>query len=137
MMARLKLTDNDSNAEPTYNFDLVSEVNDSQIELIYGLFSNSDHEQRKHVKLETIKPTSVDDQLGCNIMFDDPCLEVNGGQVEHVHAAHDQKFEDIESLIKNVQIEVENQRMVNKEMKRKNALLTKELEMYKELYSGF
>ncbi|GKA99089.1 integrase, catalytic region, zinc finger, CCHC-type containing protein [Tanacetum coccineum] len=37
-----------------------------------------------------------------------------------------------ESLIKNVQIEAENQCMVNKEMKRKNALITKNLEPYKE-----
>ncbi|GJU69320.1 ribonuclease H-like domain-containing protein [Tanacetum coccineum] len=59
-------------------------------------------------------------------------IEVKGRQVEHAYYAHDQKLDAFESLITNVQIEVENQRMVNKEMKRKNALITKELETYKE-----
>ncbi|GJQ93074.1 hypothetical protein Tco_0004213 [Tanacetum coccineum] len=53
---------------------------------------------------------------------------VNGRQVKHAHDAHDQRFDDFESLIKNVQVEAENQCMVNKEMKRKNALITKELD---------
>ncbi|GJY18977.1 ribonuclease H-like domain-containing protein [Tanacetum coccineum] len=48
-----------------------------EIKLINGLFANNDHEQRKHAKLETIKPIAVDDQLDSNIMFDDPYVEVN------------------------------------------------------------
>ncbi|GJS98670.1 hypothetical protein Tco_0819840 [Tanacetum coccineum] len=58
--------------------------------------------------------------------------QVNGGDVEHDQDAHDQKFGHFESLIHIVQIEAENQRRVNKEMKEKNALITKELETYKE-----
>ncbi|GJZ86220.1 hypothetical protein Tco_0657830 [Tanacetum coccineum] len=89
MMARIQPADNDSDVELTYNYDFVSEVNDSHIELINGLFLTSDHEQRNHEKLETIKPTSVDDQIDCNIIFDDPYVEVIGGQVEHAYNAHD------------------------------------------------
>ncbi|GJW16830.1 hypothetical protein Tco_0024266 [Tanacetum coccineum] len=102
-----------SDAEPTYDSDFVCEVNDSQIDLINGLLSKSNHEQRNHEKLETIKPTSVDDQIDCNIIFDDPYVEVNGGQVEHAHDAHDQKFDAFESLVKNVQNDAENQRIVD------------------------
>ncbi|GJR09039.1 hypothetical protein Tco_0791691 [Tanacetum coccineum] len=39
---------------------------------------------------------------------------------------------DSDFVSENVQIEAENQHMVNKEMKKKNALITKELETYKE-----
>ncbi|GKA64227.1 hypothetical protein Tco_0763833, partial [Tanacetum coccineum] len=84
-----------------------------------------------------VSSTSVDDQLDSNIMFDDPCVEVNSEQTEHAHDAHDQKFGDFEYLIKNVQIEAENQRMVIKEMKRQNALLAKELETYKKRIQDF
>ncbi|GJS71669.1 retrovirus-related pol polyprotein from transposon TNT 1-94 [Tanacetum coccineum] len=132
MLARIQPTDSDSDVEPTYNFDFVSEVNASQIDLIRELFSKINHEQRNHKKLETIKHTSVDDQIDCNIIFYDPYVEVISGQVKHAHDAHDQKFDDFESLINNVLIEAENQRMINKEMKKKNALITKELETYKE-----
>ncbi|GJY90459.1 retrovirus-related pol polyprotein from transposon TNT 1-94 [Tanacetum coccineum] len=113
MMVRLQPTDNDSKAEPTYDSDFVSEVNDSQIKLINGLFVNNAHEQQKHAKLETIKPISVDDKLDSNIMFDDLYVEFNGEQVKHVHDVHDQKFDDFKSLIYNVQIEAENQCMYN------------------------
>ncbi|GJW90125.1 integrase, catalytic region, zinc finger, CCHC-type containing protein [Tanacetum coccineum] len=132
MMACIQPADNDSDAEPTYDSDFVSKVNDSQIELINGLFSNRDPEQQNHEKLETIKPTSIDDQINCNIISDDPYVEVNGGQVEHTYDAHDQKLDSFEYMIRNVQIEAKNQRMVNKEMKRKNVLITKELKTYKE-----
>nr|GFC47288.1 hypothetical protein [Tanacetum cinerariifolium] len=93
MMARLQPADYDLDVEPTYDSDFVSEINASQIDLINGLFMNKDHEHRKHVKLETIKPTYVDDQLDSNIIFDDPYVEVNGGQTKHVHDAHDQNFD--------------------------------------------
>ncbi|GKE03345.1 hypothetical protein Tco_1395363, partial [Tanacetum coccineum] len=75
-----------------------SKVNDSQIELINGLFSNRDPEQQNHEKLETIKPTSIDDQINCNIISDDPYVEVNGGQVEHTYDAHDQKLDSFEYM---------------------------------------
>ncbi|GJZ99141.1 retrovirus-related pol polyprotein from transposon TNT 1-94 [Tanacetum coccineum] len=72
MTACIQPADNDSDAEPTYDSDFVSE------------------------------PTSVDDQIDCNIIFDDPYVEVNGGQVEHAYDAHDQKLDSFESMIKNV-----------------------------------
>ncbi|GKE10814.1 hypothetical protein Tco_1414365 [Tanacetum coccineum] len=99
MMARLQPADYDSDVEPRYDSDFVSEVNASQTDLINGLFANKDHKHRKHVKLETIKPTSVDDQLDSNIIFNDPYVEVNGGQKKHIHDAHDQNFDDFAPLI--------------------------------------
>ncbi|GJZ99121.1 retrovirus-related pol polyprotein from transposon TNT 1-94 [Tanacetum coccineum] len=113
MMAHIQPADNESDAEPTYDSDFVCEVNDSQIDLINGLLSKSNHEKRNHEKLETIKPTYVYDQIDCNIIFDDPCVEVNGGQTEYAHDAHDQEFDAFESLVKNVQNDAENQRIVD------------------------
>ncbi|GJY81072.1 hypothetical protein Tco_0493823 [Tanacetum coccineum] len=86
MMARIQPIDNNSDAKPTYDVGVISEVNASQINLI------------KHI--------TVDDQLDSDIIFDDPYVEVNSGQVEHDQDAPDQKFVGFKSLINNVQIEV-------------------------------
>ncbi|GJS95562.1 hypothetical protein Tco_0802530 [Tanacetum coccineum] len=107
-MARIQPADNDFDAETTYDSDFVSELNDSHIDLINGLLSKSDHEQQNREKLETIKFTSFDDQIDCNIIFDDPYKEVNSRQVEHATM------------------------FMIKKMKKKNALIAKELKTYKE-----
>ncbi|GJW51654.1 hypothetical protein Tco_0093005 [Tanacetum coccineum] len=44
MMARIQPTDDKSDAEPTYDAKLISEVNASQIDMINGLLSKSDNE---------------------------------------------------------------------------------------------
>ncbi|GJS09761.1 hypothetical protein Tco_0366557 [Tanacetum coccineum] len=59
MMAHIQPTDNKSNAEPTYDVGVISE----------------------HI--------TVDDQLDSDIIFDDPYVEVNSGQVEHDQDAPD------------------------------------------------
>ncbi|GJV28156.1 hypothetical protein Tco_1384604 [Tanacetum coccineum] len=56
---------------------LMERVNASQIDLINGLLSKGDHEQRNHEKFKTIKHTSVDDQIDSDIIFDDPYVEDN------------------------------------------------------------
>ncbi|GKC24704.1 hypothetical protein Tco_1026854, partial [Tanacetum coccineum] len=94
MMARIQPTDNESDAEPTYDAEVISELNASQINLINGLLSK----------------------------------EVNGGQLEHDQDAHDQNFAGLESLINNVQVEVENQHRMNNELEKQNALIKRELE---------
>ncbi|GJR76488.1 hypothetical protein Tco_0088853 [Tanacetum coccineum] len=44
MMTRIQPTDDKSDTEPTYDVELTSEVNASQIDMINGLLSKSDHE---------------------------------------------------------------------------------------------
>ncbi|GKA54236.1 hypothetical protein Tco_0753185 [Tanacetum coccineum] len=44
MMAHIQPTDNKSNAEPTYDAEVINELNASQIDLINGLLSKGDHE---------------------------------------------------------------------------------------------
>ncbi|GKE03531.1 hypothetical protein Tco_1395549, partial [Tanacetum coccineum] len=132
MMARIQPTDNKSDAEPTYDAEVINELNASQIDLINGLLSKGDHEQRNHEKFKTIKHTSVDDQIDSDIIFDDPYVEDNSRQFEHDQDAHDQNFAGLESLIYNVQVEAKNQRIMNNELKKQNALIQRELETYKE-----
>ncbi|GKA95458.1 hypothetical protein Tco_0817496 [Tanacetum coccineum] len=121
MMVRIQPTDDKSYAEPTYDAELISEVNASQIDMINGLLSKSDHEQRHHEKLETIIHTSGDDQIDSDIIFDDLYVDNNSRQAEHDTNAHDQSLHDFESLINNVQVEAENLRKMYIELKRSQA----------------
>ncbi|GKG48271.1 hypothetical protein Tco_0510156, partial [Tanacetum coccineum] len=100
--------------------------------MINGLLSKSDHVQCHHEKLETIIHTSADDQINSDIIFDDPYMDYNSRQAEHDTNPHDQSLHDIESLINNVQIEAEKQRKMNIELKKKTALLQRELKTCKE-----
>ncbi|GJU82812.1 integrase, catalytic region, zinc finger, CCHC-type containing protein [Tanacetum coccineum] len=102
MIARIQPTNDKSDAKPTYDAEFISEVNASQIDMINGLLSKSDHVQRHHEKLETIIHTSVDDQIDSDIFFDDPYVDNNSGQAEDDTNAHDQSLYDFESLINNV-----------------------------------
>ncbi|GJX13472.1 hypothetical protein Tco_0205230 [Tanacetum coccineum] len=67
MIARIKPIDDKSDAKPTYDYEFISEVNASKVDMINGLLSKSDHELRHHEKLETIIHTSADDQIDFDI----------------------------------------------------------------------
>ncbi|GJR86274.1 hypothetical protein Tco_0210285 [Tanacetum coccineum] len=102
IMAHIQPTDDKSDTEPTYDTEIISEVNASQIDMINGDY-----------------------------------VENNSGQAEHDTNAHDQPFPDFESLINNVQVEAENQRKMNIELKKQKALLQRELETCKEWVKEF
>ncbi|GJZ40335.1 hypothetical protein Tco_0586898 [Tanacetum coccineum] len=112
MMAPIQQTNDKSNVEPTYDAE-------------------------NHEILETFIHTSIDDQIDFDIIFDDPYVEDNGGQDEHDSNAHDRPYADIESMIYNVQVEAENQRKMNNELKEQKALLQRELETCKEQVKDF
>ncbi|GJR01054.1 integrase, catalytic region, zinc finger, CCHC-type containing protein [Tanacetum coccineum] len=137
MMVHIQTTNDKSDAKPTYDVEFISGVNATQIEMINGLLSKSNQEQRHHEKLETIIHTSVDDQIDSDIIFDDPYVDSNSGQAKHDTNSHDQSFHDFESLINNVQIEAEKQRKMNIELKKQQALLQRELETCKEWVKEF
>ncbi|GKC16134.1 hypothetical protein Tco_1012916 [Tanacetum coccineum] len=74
LMARIQPTDEKSNAEPTYDAEVISEVNALQIDPIKRLLSKGVHEHKSHEKLKTVIHTSVDDQIKqlqqlCTIRF--------------------------------------------------------------------
>ncbi|GJT08276.1 retrovirus-related pol polyprotein from transposon TNT 1-94 [Tanacetum coccineum] len=92
MMAQIQPTDDNAETEPKYDAEAVDEVNASHIDLISSMISKGVHEHTNHEKLKTVINTSDDDQINCNIIFDDPYVENNGGTVEHDSNAHDQFF---------------------------------------------
>nr|GEX79397.1 hypothetical protein [Tanacetum cinerariifolium] len=122
-MARIQLADEKAKTEPKYDVEAISEVNASQIDFISGMISKDVHEHKKHEKLKTVINTCDDDQINCNIIFDD-YVENNGGTDEHYSNAHDLSF-DIESLAYNVQKEAENQQRMNIELKKQKSIATK------------
>ncbi|GKA48471.1 hypothetical protein Tco_0741429 [Tanacetum coccineum] len=134
----LDIEENDFMLMNAYSDDQLEELIASVIMMTHiqptdnKLLSKGDHEQRNHAKLETIKCTFFDDKIDSNIIFDDPYVEDNSGNAKHDQDAHDQNFVGLISLINNVQVEAENQRRMNTELKRKNALVQRELETYKE-----
>ncbi|GKC73106.1 hypothetical protein Tco_1118989 [Tanacetum coccineum] len=132
MMTRIQPTDLKCDAEPTYDDEFINKVNASQIDHINGLLLKSDHEQRHHEKLETIIHTYADVQIDFDIIFDDPYVENNSGQAKHNTNALDQSLHDFESLRNNVQVEDENQRKMNIELKSKKELRQREIETYRE-----
>nr|GEU31815.1 hypothetical protein [Tanacetum cinerariifolium] len=90
--------ENDFMLDNDYGDDTLEEVNATvnafQIDMINGLLSRSNHEQRHHEKLKTIIQTSVDDQIDYDIIFDDPYVDCNSGKVEHDTNTHDQSLHD-------------------------------------------
>ncbi|GJZ41703.1 integrase, catalytic region, zinc finger, CCHC-type containing protein [Tanacetum coccineum] len=137
----LDVEENNSMLMNAYGDDQLEElnasVNASQIDMINVLLSKSDHDHKIHEKLETVIHTSADDQIDLDIIFDDPYVDNNSGQAKHDPNAHDQPYDDIKSLIYNVQVEAESQRKMNNELKKQKALLQKELETCKELVKEF
>ncbi|GKA92778.1 hypothetical protein Tco_0814703 [Tanacetum coccineum] len=117
LMARIQPADGNTETVPSYDANVVSEVN----------ASSKVHEQVSHVKCKTIIQTFDDDQIDSNIIFDDPYVENNGGTSEHDSNAHDE-YHEIQMLACNVQREAENQKRLNNELKKQKELLQKELE---------
>ncbi|GJZ76165.1 hypothetical protein Tco_0640630 [Tanacetum coccineum] len=126
MMARIQPANDNADSEPSYDVNVVSEVN----------ASNKVHEQVNHAKRKTVIHTSDDDQIDSNIIFDDPYVENNGGTSEHDLNAHDE-YHNIQMLACNVQREAENQKRLNNELKKQKEWLQKELETFKDRVKTF
>nr|GEU56371.1 hypothetical protein [Tanacetum cinerariifolium] len=95
MMACIQPIDGKSDAEPTYDAEDLSKINASQIDMINGLLSKSDHEQCYLDKFESFIHTYVDDQIDSDNIFDDPYVDNNNGQDEHDSTTHDQPSPDL------------------------------------------
>ncbi|GKB22878.1 hypothetical protein Tco_0862279, partial [Tanacetum coccineum] len=92
--------------------NLGNEENDFMLDTSYGEnleelnaavhASSKIHEQVSHEKRETIIQTTNDDQIGSNIIFDNPFVENNGGTSEHDSTAHDE-YREIKMLAYNIE----------------------------------
>ncbi|GJX65676.1 retrovirus-related pol polyprotein from transposon TNT 1-94 [Tanacetum coccineum] len=89
MIARIQPADDNAETTPKYDAEAVSEVNASHINLISSMISKEVHEHMNYEKLKIVINTSDGDQIDCNIIFDDPYVENNGGTVSHDSNAPD------------------------------------------------
>nr|GEU85809.1 hypothetical protein [Tanacetum cinerariifolium]GEX05645.1 hypothetical protein [Tanacetum cinerariifolium] len=121
MMARIQQANTDSNEGTSYDSAFISEVQIPSTSFMNMLFSKSDHEQTYHEQPKIINSTNGDDQINSDIIFDDPNVEVNDGNIEHDKNAHDQHDNELELLARNAYKEV-------KKVKQHNVVLTKQLE---------
>nr|GEY93726.1 hypothetical protein [Tanacetum cinerariifolium] len=100
----LDTEENDFVLIDAYGDDQLKELNASVI--MMARIQPTD--KKSNIELTYDVEVISEDQIDSDITFDDPYVEDNSGQVKHDPNAHDQTFADIESLINNVQVEVEN-----------------------------
>nr|GEV48162.1 hypothetical protein [Tanacetum cinerariifolium] len=91
LMARIQPADENAETVPSYDATTVSQVHASSMV----------HEQVSHGKHKTIIQTADDDQIGSNIIFDDPFVENNGRTSKHDSTVHDE-YREIQMLAYNV-----------------------------------
>ncbi|GJV80895.1 hypothetical protein Tco_1516765 [Tanacetum coccineum] len=84
MMVQIQPTDDNAETELKNNVEVVSEVNALHIDLIISMISKGVHEHTNHEKLKTVINTSDDDQIDCNIIFDDPYVEIMVDQLNMI-----------------------------------------------------
>ncbi|GJY56009.1 homeodomain-like protein [Tanacetum coccineum] len=72
MMVQIQPADDNAETKPKNDVEAVGEVNALHIDLISSMISKGVHEHTNHEKLKTVINTSDDDQIDCNIIFDDP-----------------------------------------------------------------
>ncbi|GJS03164.1 retrovirus-related pol polyprotein from transposon TNT 1-94 [Tanacetum coccineum] len=125
MMDRIQQTHIDFDEEPSYDSAFIGEVQKPSTSFMNPLFSKSDHEQKYYEQPKIINSTNGDDQINSDIIFDDPNVKVNNGNVEHDKNAPGQHDNDLELLDKNAYKEAEKQLVLAKKVKQQNVELTK------------
>ncbi|GJU45389.1 hypothetical protein Tco_1202655 [Tanacetum coccineum] len=111
---------------PSYDSDTVSEVHLDTIENVFA------HSIQNHVQHESIPDTYMVNENNSNIIYDIPNMDPVRDKEEHDYVDDEQQRAFFDSLVINLKCEVENYTKVNGEAQQANALLTKELEKYKE-----
>nr|GEW62488.1 retrovirus-related Pol polyprotein from transposon TNT 1-94 [Tanacetum cinerariifolium] len=85
IMARIQPAYDNAKTKPKYDAEAVSEVNTSHIDLISSMISKGVHEHANHEIFKTVINISDDDQIDCNIIFNDPYVENNGQSIQTIH----------------------------------------------------
>ncbi|GKE31314.1 hypothetical protein Tco_1450636 [Tanacetum coccineum] len=110
----------------SYDSDIVSEVP-------HDMFENvSAHGIQSHEQPESISDTYKVNENNSNIIFDVPNMDLDRNKEEHDYVDYEQQRAFFASLISNLKCDVEKCNEVNREAQKANALLTNELERYKE-----
>ncbi|GJX92887.1 hypothetical protein Tco_0347473 [Tanacetum coccineum] len=116
---------------PSYDNDIVSEVLHDTFENVFA------HGIQNHKKPESIPNTYVVNENNSNIIFDIPNMDPDRGKEEHHDVYYEQQRALFAFLINNLKCDVDKCNKVNREAQQTNALLTNELERYKEKEKHF
>ncbi|GJZ41883.1 hypothetical protein Tco_0588769 [Tanacetum coccineum] len=118
--------DTNDDIGPSYDSDTVSEVPHDMFENVFT------HGIQCHEQPESIPDTYVVNENNSNVIFDIPNMDPDRNKEEHDDGAYEQQRAFFESLINNLKCDVEKCNEINREAQQANALLTNELERYKE-----
>ncbi|GKD20456.1 hypothetical protein Tco_1222159 [Tanacetum coccineum] len=130
LMARIQPTNIDSDAGPSYDYALLSEVQKPSTNYVNLLFAKDNQEQKYSKQPKYINDTIGDDKIDSNIIFDEPNVDVNSGTVEYDNNV--QASYELEQLARNAYKEAEKQQINANKIKQQNKVLTQQLELYKE-----
>nr|GEY05329.1 reverse transcriptase zinc-binding domain-containing protein [Tanacetum cinerariifolium] len=123
--------DVDANIGPSYDSDTVLEVHHDIFENMFV------HGIQNHEQPESIPNTYVVNENNRSIISDIPNMDPNRDKEEHDYVDHEQQHAFFASLINNLKCDATKCNKVNHEAQQANALLTNELERYKEKEKHF
>ncbi|GJT99139.1 hypothetical protein Tco_1094657 [Tanacetum coccineum] len=115
----------------SYDSDTVSKVNHDTFE---NMFAN---EIQSHEQPDSIYDTYVVNENNSDIISDIPNMDPDRDKEEHDYVYYEQQRAFFASLINNLKYDAEKCNKVNREAQQVNALLTYELERYKEKEKHF
>nr|GEU32917.1 integrase, catalytic region, zinc finger, CCHC-type, peptidase aspartic, catalytic [Tanacetum cinerariifolium] len=130
LMARIQPAQFNSNKGLSYDSTFLSEVHTLSTSYVNPLFAKDTQEQKYPKQPKIINNIVGDDQIDCNIMFDEPNRDVNSGSVEYDHNV--QELYALEQLARNAYKEAQKQQKFAQKVQQQNTMLTKQLESYKE-----
>ncbi|GJZ49105.1 hypothetical protein Tco_0603295 [Tanacetum coccineum] len=119
---------------PSYDTNTLTEVHHSHNDIIENVFA---HMIQNHEQPESISDTYLVNENNSNIIYDIPDMDPNRGEEDHDDVDNEQEHALFALVLNNLKWEVENYTKVNREAQQANALLTRELERYKEKEKQF
>ncbi|GKA27222.1 hypothetical protein Tco_0713390 [Tanacetum coccineum] len=126
--------DADADIGPSYDSETMTKVPHSNNDTFENMFA---HRIQNHEQPESIPNTYVVNENNSNIISDIPNMDPDRDKEEHDYVAYEQQCAFFASLINNFKCDIENCNEVNHEAQQAYALLTNELERYKEKQKHF
>ncbi|GJS82854.1 hypothetical protein Tco_0689345 [Tanacetum coccineum] len=111
---------------PSYDSDTVFEVHHDTFENVFAYII------KNLVQPESLPDIYMVNENNSNIIYDIPNIDPVRDKEEHDYVDDEQQRAFFDSLVNNLKCEVENCTKVYREAQQANAILTKELEKYKE-----
>nr|GEV65645.1 retrovirus-related Pol polyprotein from transposon TNT 1-94 [Tanacetum cinerariifolium] len=93
----------DFDAGPSYDYAFLSEVQQPSTSYVNPLFAKDDQEQKYPKQPKIINDTIGDDQIDSNIIFDEPNVDVNSGEVRVENQDLLMTISELKTKLKNVE----------------------------------